>query len=98
MTRNRVKKWAWITLAVFVALQIYFVREMLAAELLFGLFFFIVLLIGLLVYLLKHAGELGLAFAKPFTGWLGRSARRGYALAEAISRKPFRHLRSESVR
>ena len=98
MTRKRIKKWVWITFAVVIALQVYFVREMLAAELLFGLLFLILLLIVLLAYLLKQAGERTLAWAKPAAHWLGLTARRGFVLAEAISRKPFRHLRSESAR
>ena len=39
MSKLRIKKWMWWTLAGWVALQLYFVREMVAAELLFGLFF-----------------------------------------------------------
>jgi hypothetical protein len=98
MTRERVKKWLWISFWAAIAFQIYFVRELFAAELLFGLLFVVLLLIGSVLYLIGQAGEVSLNWAKPFARLLAQTARRGLVQVEEFSRKSYRHLRSESAR
>jgi hypothetical protein len=66
-------------LAVLFTLQIYFLRELLAAELLFGLGFAISLLLGGIVYLVGAIGERGLDWMEAGLRVIADSARRGYS-------------------
>jgi hypothetical protein len=95
--KAKVRKGMLSVVAVFFILQMYFVRELLAAELLFGLGFAVLLILGLLFYAVGTVGEKGLEWAEAGVRVIGSSARRGYAGLEEISRKPFRHPRSESA-
>jgi hypothetical protein len=82
--------------AVFV-LQLYFVRELLAAEVLFCMGFAVIFGLALLVYAVGAIGERGLDVAEVGVRAVSVSARRTYAGLEEISRKSFRHPRSESA-
>jgi hypothetical protein len=73
------------------------VRELLAAELLFGVAFGALLIIGGTAYLLGAIGERGLDVTEAGIRVLARSARRGYSMVDELSRKQFRHPRSESA-
>jgi hypothetical protein len=117
--------------AVFVVLQLYFVRELIAAELLFGLGFAVLFFLVALFYVVGAIGERAIDVTKVGAHVVVHSAHRGYVkvspvlevaakrtavLAEAgakavahsarhgyhkleeISKKPFRHPRSESAR
>ena len=87
---KKARKWMWIGLAVFVALQIYFIQEMLAALILFTGVFVVFALIALVLYLVDRASQWGLV-------WAGNQARRGLNLAEDISKKQLRRPRSETA-
>jgi cytosine/uracil/thiamine/allantoin permease len=94
---KKARKWMWVGLAAFVALQIYFVQEMLAALLLFTGVFAILAIIALAIYLVDRASQWSI-------GWAGQHARptmqllrRGWTLAEELSKKPFRRPRSETA-
>ena len=95
--KAKVRKGMISILAVFFILQIYFVRELLAAELLFGMGFAVLFVLGLVIYAVGAIGERGLDVAEVGIRVISNSARRGYAGLEEISRKPFRHPRSESA-
>jgi hypothetical protein len=95
--KAKVRKGLIAGLAVFFVFQLYFVRELLAAELLFGAGFAVLLFLGGLAYLVGSIGERGLDFAEVGVRVIGDSARRGFSALEEISRKPFRHPRSESA-
>ncbi|MFZ0521879.1 MAG: hypothetical protein WAL95_12700 [Candidatus Acidiferrales bacterium] len=95
--KAKVRKGMLSVVAVFFILQMYFVRELLAAELLFGLGFAVLLMLGALFYAVGTVGEKGLDWAEAGVRVISTSARRGYAGLEEISRKPFRHPRSESA-
>jgi Na+/citrate or Na+/malate symporter len=107
---NRWKEWAtavWqnakfrkrlvAALVVFVVLQVYFVRELIAAELLFGLIFAILFVLGVLFYIIGAIGERGLGWAEAALRFFAGAARRGYAVVEDLSKKPIRHPHSESA-
>jgi len=160
IARRKIKRTIWCAVGVILFLQLYFVRELIVLELLFGLGFAVLFLIGLAVYALSRAGERGIDLAEPYAykvgeltreGWnasveagkrgivsarpkaheariftvrlwheMVRTAdraievgwpiakkvfsktaglvRRGWVALEAISKKPFRHQRSESAR
>lgn len=78
----------WIALAVFVALQIYFVQEMLAALMLFTGIFVVCAVIVLGLYLIDRASRWGFGVA-------GHQAKRALVAAEEISKKQLRRPRSE---
>jgi hypothetical protein len=84
-------------LAVVFVLQLYFVRELLAAEVLFGIGFVSLLLLGGVVYALGAIGERGFDLAEVGVRILAVRARRGYAALEEVSRKALRPTRSESA-
>jgi len=84
-------------LTVLFVLQLYFVRELLAAELLFGLAFGVLVAIGAIIYLAGALGERGLAFAEGGIRVISDLARRGYIGMEEITRKSLRLPRSESA-
>jgi hypothetical protein len=77
-------------LAVLLAFPFYFVRELLAAELLFAIAFAVLLVLGGLAYLVGSIGERGLEFAEAGIRMIGDSARRGFSNLEDINRKPSR--------
>jgi hypothetical protein len=91
---NRALSWA---IAAAIIFQMYFVRELLAAELLFGAAFAVLFLIGFVIYLLGRAGERGFSLAESRARALAVSARRGLSTLDEISRRTFRHPRSESA-
>ena len=84
-------------LAVFLILQVYFVRELIAAELLFGMLFVVMLLLAGIFYVVGTIGERSLDWAEAGVRVVGTTARRGYTAVEEISKRPFRHPHSESV-
>ena len=96
--KAKVRKGMFSILAIFFILQIYFVRELLAAELLFGMGFAVLFVLGLTVYAVGAIGERGLDVAEVGVRLISNSARRGYAGLEEISRKSFRNPDSESAR
>lgn len=81
------RKWGWALLAGYVVLQTYYVREMLAALLLFTVLFAIFAVIATVVYIVGRAGEAGIVLAEP-------AAKRGLVLAEELSKKTFHRPRS----
>jgi hypothetical protein len=95
--KAKVRKGLLLGIAVFFVLQLYFVRELLAAELLFGVGFAILLAVAAIAYLVGSLGERGLDFAEVGVRVIGDSARRSFSAIEEISRKQFRHPRSESA-
>jgi hypothetical protein len=93
-TRSKVARVLVPLLGVVIVLQVYFFRELLAAELLFGLVFAIVLVLFGLFYLIGALGERGLNQADVAARAFGRSARRGYGAIEEIGKKSVRHPES----
>lgn len=95
--KAKVRKGVSAFVAVAICLQLYFVRELIAAELLFVAGFGALLTIGAIVYVVGAIGERGLDFAEVGIRVIADSARRGYAGLEEISRKSIRRPRSESA-
>jgi hypothetical protein len=87
-SEKKARKWLWIALGVFVALQIYFVQEMIAALFLFTGIFVVCAVVALVVYLVDRASRWGLGVA-------GVQAKRAMVAAEEISKKQLRRPRSE---
>jgi len=92
-TRKRI---IWSVSIVFI-LQLYFVRELIAAELLFVALFAALFLFVTLCYLVGTVGVHGLDWAEAGARVVVATARRGYSAVEELSKKPFRHPHSESA-
>ena len=93
-TRKRIV-WA---VAILLVLQLYFVRELIAAELLFGVLFVALFLIVTVCYLIGTVWENGLTWAEMGARAAVSFTRRSYSTLEELSKRPFRHPHSESVR
>jgi uncharacterized membrane protein (UPF0182 family) len=87
-SEKKARKWLWFALVAFVALQIYFVREMLAAFMLFTGIFIVFAIIALGLYLIDRASRWGLDLAE-------QQAKRALTAVEEISKKQLRRPRSE---
>jgi uncharacterized membrane protein (UPF0136 family) len=87
-SERNARKWLWVALGAFVALQIYFVQELLVAFMLFTGIFVLCALIALALYLVDRASRWGLDLA-------GHQAKRALVAAEEISKKQLRRPRSE---
>ena len=98
MNTKKARKWLWIGLAAFVAAQVYFVQELVAALLLFSVVFAIVGAAVLFLYLFDRAGQRTVAWAEPQTLRAARLARRALARAEEVSKKQLHRQRSETAR
>jgi hypothetical protein len=90
-SERKARRGLWLALGALVALQIYYVQEMLAALLLFTGIFIVCAMIALVLYLADRAGRWGL-------GWAGHQAKRAVTAAEEISKKQLRRPRSEPAR
>jgi len=93
-TRKRII-WA---VAILLVLQLYFVRELIAAELLFGALFVALFLIVSVCYLIGMVWENGLTWAETGARAVVSFTRRSYSTLEEFSKRPFRHPHSESAR
>jgi hypothetical protein len=92
-TRKRI---IWFV-SIAVILQLYFVRELLAAELLFGALFILLFLFVGICYALGTIGERGLDWAEIGIRAVANTARRSYSAVEELSKKSYRHPHSESA-
>jgi hypothetical protein len=95
--KPQLQKGLWWALGIIFVLQLYFVRELIAAEMLFGLGFAAFLFLGGVIYVLGTLGERGLAWSEAHARVVAQSARRGLNMVEELSRRSFRHPRSESA-
>ena len=90
------KRVGW-SVAIFFILQLYFVRELIAAELLFGMIFVFLFAMAALFYAVGTIGMNGRTWAEQGVRIAAASARRAYGTLEELSKKPFRHPHSESA-
>lgn len=89
--KDSARKWMWGALFAILAVQIYFVRALLAALFLFAVVFVAIAVVALGLLLVERAGELSLA-------WVTPGARRSLAYLAALSKRPFRRPHSETAR
>lgn len=96
-TKDNGRKWMWGFLAVVVALQIYFVKELLAAFALFAVGFAVVagMVIGL--YMLHKGWEVAVERIADSRLPVVNMARRGAAVVEDLTRRPLRRPGSETA-
>ena len=92
------RKWMWLFLVLVAALQIYAVRELLAAFALFLLGFGSIAVCVAAVYLAQKSWEAGVARAVASPNRFVLSLRRSLATLEDWSRRPVRRPDSEPAR
>jgi hypothetical protein len=95
--KKQVRKWLIVSFTVLFVLQLYFVREMLAAEVLFAMFFVVLLALCGIFYAVGALGERGLDLAEVGIRAVARSARWSFNTVEDISKRQFRHRHSQSA-
>jgi len=97
-TKDNGRKWMWRFLAVLVALQLYFVRELLAAFALFTLAFAAGAFVITSLYMLQKSWEIAVARVADSYHPLVNLARRGAATVEDMVRRPLRRPGSVTAR
>ncbi len=78
-------------------MQMYFVRELLAAYLLFSVGFVAVTMVVSSVYMLQKVWQAGLARAARYSVPVLSFARRGLSFAEEVTKRPLRRPGSEAA-
>ncbi|MGA2812176.1 MAG: hypothetical protein ABSG16_12300 [Candidatus Acidiferrum sp.] len=96
--KDKGRKWMWWFLGIVAALQLYFVRELLAAFALFAVGFAVIagLIAGL--YMLQKTWEVGVARLVASAHPVALFARRAVAALEDLARRPLRRPGSATVR
>ena len=88
---KKARKWLWVALGGLVAIQLYFVQELLAALILFTGIFIVGAIIALVLYLIDRAGRWSADVAE-------QQAKRAVVVVEEFSKKQLRRPRSEPAR
>jgi hypothetical protein len=94
-TKDKGRKWMWWFLAVVVALQLYFVWELLAAFALFALGFAAVAFVIASLYMLQKGWEVAVARVAGSENPVVSMARRSVSAVEDLARRPLRRPGSE---
>lgn len=94
-TKDKGRKWMWWFLGVLGVFQLYFVRELVAAFALFAIGFAAVAMLVASVFMLHKVWEAGLVRVAQNSGPVVSVARRGFAFAEELSKRPFRRPGSQ---
>ena len=88
LRNKKVQKWLWLGLAAFIAIQIYYVREMLAALLIFAVLFGFGAVVEFVLFVLDKASQRTVEWAEPQAKRAAHAAHRGLVhLEEEISKK-----------
>jgi hypothetical protein len=82
----KVRKRLMAIAGAIIILQLYFVRELIAAELLFGLGFAVLLVLAGVLYVVGAIGERGFDLTEAGARVVGRSVRRGYGRMAPVVR------------
>jgi hypothetical protein len=97
-TKDNGRKWMWRFLGVLVALQLYFVRELLAAFALFALAFAAIAFVIVSLYMLQKGWEVAVARVADSSHPVVNFARRGVSAVEDMARRPLRRPGSATPR
>ncbi len=97
-TKDNSRKWMWWFLGVVVAMQLYFVWELLAAFALFALGFAAIAGAIFSLYILQKGWEVAVAYVADSSHPVVSMARRGVSAVEELARRPLRRPGSEPAR
>jgi hypothetical protein len=89
-TNDKNRKWMWWLLGVGLALQMYFVRELLAAFAIFAAFFAVIAVLIGGIYMLQQAWVVGVAHVAHSRNPVVNFGRRALSAMEEVGRRPFR--------
>lgn len=96
--KDKGRKWMWWFLGIVGALQLYFVRELLAAFALFALGFAAIAALVVGIYMAQKTWEAGVARLAESNHPAVNLARRGVGAVEDFVRRPVRRPGSEAAR
>jgi hypothetical protein len=85
--QRKTQTWIWLAVAALVALQVYYVQEMLAALFIFSILFVVVCVVLLVIFLLDRASQRTVSWAGPGAARVAQAARHGVAFAEELTGK-----------
>jgi hypothetical protein len=97
-TKDGIRKWMWWALAALAAVQLYAVRELLAALALFSVAFAAIAFMIFSVYMIQKGWELAVSRAVASGHPIVSMARNGVSAVEDMARRPLRRPRSEPAR
>ena len=97
VSEKKARKWIWIGLAVVAALQLYYVREMIAAFVVLGVVFALISGAGMLVFLVDRANGRTVTSAEMTGLAIPRTARRGVHFRGRAGRQAVSRARRSSV-
>ncbi len=96
--KDKGRKWMWWFLGIVTALQLYVVRELLAAFALFAMAFAAIALVIASLYMLQKVWEVGVARLAASRHPVVNLARHGVSAVEDLARRPLRRPGSELAR
>src|SRR5579863_3810753 len=97
-TKDSKRKWMWWFLGVVLALQLYFVRELVAAFALFALGFAAIAFVVMSLYMLQKVWESGVQRVADSQHPVVNLTRRGVSAVEDLARRPFHRPGSAPAR
>ena len=97
-TKDKGRKWMWWFLGVLAALQLYFVRELLAAFALFAMAFAAIAFVIVSLYMLQKGWEVAVGRVADSSHPVVNYARRGVSAVEDMARRPLRRPGSATAR
>jgi hypothetical protein len=92
------RKWMWWFLAVVLALQLYFVQELIAAFALFAVGFAAIAFVIVSLYMLQKGWEVAVGRVADSAHPVVNLARRGVSAVEDMARRPLRRPGSATAR
>ena len=98
MNKDKGRKWMWWFLGALVALQMYFVRELLAAFALFAVGFAMIAFGIFALYTLQKGWEVAVQRVADSDNVVVQLARRGVNAVEDLARRPLRRPGSATIR
>ncbi|HKW56043.1 MAG TPA: hypothetical protein VJN42_01685 [Candidatus Acidoferrum sp.] len=96
--KDNKRKWMWWFLGSVLALQIYFVQELLAAFALFAIGFAAIAFVVIGIYMLQKVWEAGVQRVADSQHPVVDLARRGVNAVEDLARRPLRRPGSAAAR
>jgi len=97
-TKDNNRKWMWWFLGVVLALQLYFVRELLAAFALFAVGFAVIAFVVMSLYMMQKVWEAGVQRVADSRSPVVDMARRSVNAVEDMARRPFHRPGSAAAR
>ncbi|MGC1620403.1 MAG: hypothetical protein WA765_18070 [Candidatus Acidiferrum sp.] len=97
-TKDSNRKWMWWFLGVVLALQLYFVRELLAAFAIFAVGFAAIAFVVVSLYMMQKVWETGVQRVADSRHPVVDMARRGVNAVEDMARRPLRRPGSAAAR